>query len=260
MKKQTLVILAVLALLLAACDGLSQKYSEALEESFAVGDAPTLTVDNFAGAVTVRAGESGTIRVVATKRAAREKDLDRIEVEMKEQDGGVAIETDRPSGWKNASVELEITAPANTRVDLYTGAGDVIVRDLSGKVRVDSGAGDVEIDGASGEVDAHTGAGDIDVRDASGLVRLDTGAGDIDYQGQPRGDCRFDTGAGSIKLRLPDDVNVTVDLDTGAGDIDVDMDVDGKVSKREVRGTIGSGDEGEIRAHTGAGDIDLISQ
>jgi hypothetical protein len=236
------VILVILVLLLAACGTLSERESEVEEASFAVGDTPTLVVDNFAGDVTVRAGESGTIRVVATKWAGREKDLDRIEVRMDERDGEVEVITDPPSGWKNVSVDLEITAPAGTRAELRSGAGDVIVRDLEGDVRADSGAGDVDIRGASGEIDAHTGAGSID------------------YEGRPQGSCRFETGAGSIKLRVPDDVNVEVDLDTGVGSVDVSLPVDGQVSKDRVRGTIGSGDEGEIRARTGAGSIDLIGR
>lgn len=261
MNRKTLIILAVLALMLAACGGLRQRYSEVLEESFAVGEMPSLSVDNFAGDVVVHVGESGTIRVVATKRAAREKDLDRVDVEMEERDGELEVVTDPPSGFKNVSVDLELTVPDDTRVNLHTGAGEIIVRDLNGDVRASSGAGDVDIRDTSGEIDAHTGAGSIDVRRATGLVRLDTGAGEIDYQGRPQGNCRFDTGAGSITLRLPTDVNVKVDLDAGVGDIDVkDIDVDGKISNHEVKGTIGNGDEGEIRAHTGAGSIDLVGQ
>ena len=242
MRKQTLVTLAVLALLLVACGGLKQRYSEVIEESFAVGNTPALTVDNFAGDVTVRSSEGGTLRVVASKRAAREKDLDRIEVVITQRDGAVEVETDPPSGLKNVSVDIEITAPIGTHVDLHTGAGDVIVRDVDGDVRADSGAGDIDIRGTSGKIDAHTGAGSID------------------FRGRPRGNCRFDVVAGTIKLRLPADVNVKVDLDTSAGDIDVELPVDGKVSNRNVNGIIGSGDEGEIRAHVSAGNIDLVSQ
>lgn len=242
MRKIFIMLLATLALSVAACGGLRQRYSDTVEESFAVGETPTLSVDNFAGDVIVRTGESRTVRVAATKRAAREKDLDRIDVLMEERDGEVSVETDPPSGLKNVSVDLEITVPSGATVDLHTGAGDIIVRDLDGDVRADSGAGDVDVRGTTGEIDAHTGAGSID------------------YRGRPRGNCRFDVGAGSIKLRLPDDVNVELDLDVGAGDIDVEFSVDGKVSNRQVTGTIGNGVDGEIRAHTGAGSIDLVSQ
>ena len=242
MSRGMFVLGVVLVLSLAACGGLKQRYSDVVEQSFAVGDAPMLTVDNFAGDVSVHAGEGSAIRVVATKRAAREKDLERIEVRMNERDGAVEVVTDPPSGWKNVSVDLEITVPAGASVDLHTGAGDLIVRDLQGAVRADNGAGDVDIRGTSGAVDAHTGAGSID------------------YRGRPQGECRFDTGAGTIKLRLPDDVNIKVDLDTGVGDIDVELPVEGEVSNRKVEGIIGSGDEGEVRAHTGAGSIELVGQ
>jgi len=209
-------------------------------EAFAVGDAPSLEIDNFAGNLTVRTGESGTIRVVATRKARSRADLDRIEVDVSERDGGLVIRTDKPSAFTNASVELEITAPASTR--LYA----------------DTGAGNVEIDGITGEIDVHTGAGNTDVRGAAGTVRLDTGAGNTHYQGTPQGECRFETGAGNIRLTLPADVNVRVELDTGVGNIDVDFSVDGQVTRREVRGVIGSGAQGTIYAHTGTGNIDVI--
>jgi hypothetical protein len=192
------------------------------EEAFAVGETPSLAIDNFAGNVTVRSGESGLIQVVATKNARRESDLARIEVQMSEQDGGLLIKTNKPSSLNSASVDLEITAPAGTVLD------------------------------------ANTGAGDIDVRVAAGTARLDTGAGSLRYQGMPQGECRFETGAGDITLALPTDLNVRVDLETGTGDIDVDFVVDGEVTRREVQGVIGSGAEGTIYAHTGAGNIDVV--
>jgi hypothetical protein len=279
MKKQALGIALILALLLVACQVVgSQKYSEKLEQTFPVGDAPVVTVDNFAGEVVVRAGEDGRIRVAATKRAAREKDLDDIQVRMNGRDGGMEIITDRPSGLQNLSVELEITAPANTQVDVRTGGGDVNVRGIEGEieantgggsievrdassdVRVETGGGDIEVWGASGAIEARTGGGSIEVRDALGLARLETGGGSIDYEGRTQGSCLFETGGGSIKLRLPADISARVELDTGGGEIDVEFPVEGRVSKQEVSGTIGGGDGGEIRAHTGGGDIDVIRQ
>ncbi len=214
--------------------------SERSEEAFAVGDAPSLTIDNFAGNVIVRTGQSGVIRVAATRKARSRDDLDRIEVAVSERDGGLVVKTDKPSSLWNVSVELEITAPAGTRVD------------------VDTGAGNLTIDGITGGIGAHSGAGDMDVRDAAGTARLDTGAGNIRYQGAPQGECRFETGAGNIRLTLPADPNVRVDLQAGVGNIDVNFPVDGQVTRGEVQGVIGSGAEGTIYAHSGAGNIDVV--
>ncbi|MGD9048743.1 MAG: hypothetical protein PVF77_11880 [Anaerolineae bacterium] len=220
--------------------GVTSLQSERSEEAFVVGETPSLKIDNFAGNVTVRAGERDVIRVVATKKAPHIGDLGRIEIQIDEQDGGLAIRTSKPSGFTNASVELEITAPASTRLDL------------------DNGAGNVDVDGLTGKIDAHTGAGNMDVRGAAGTARLDTGAGNIDYQGMPQGECRFETGAGNIRLVLPADLNVQADLDTGLGNIDVDYVVDGQVTRTEVNGVIGDGSQGSIYVQSGTGNIDLI--
>jgi hypothetical protein len=265
-----------------------------IEETFNVGSSPRLELDNFAGSVTVEAGESGVIQVVATKRALRAADLDRIVIERSPTDGGLLIRTRKPATLLSASVDFQITVPADTRLRLDTGAGSVEVRGLSGDVdvdtgsgsveledisaavdaqsgsgnmtvrgsagpvRLDTGSGSIEVEDTAGDLDAHTGSGSIRVRDASGRARLDTGSGSIRYQGSPSGECRFETGSGSITLELPDDLSVEIDLATGSGDIDVQFDVAGQVRKREVKGTIGDGSQGSIDAQTGSGDIDVI--
>lgn len=267
---------------------------ERIEQTFDVGSAPNLKIDNFAGSVTVHAGERGEIHVVAVKRASGFGSLDRIKVEMSEREGGVVIRTHKSSPLSNASVQIEVTAPPDTRLDLHTGAGSTEVRGLHSDVQVDTGSGSVVLDDISGEIDAHSGAGSIQVYEAegtltldtgsgsiklngvsgeidahsgsgsmeahraSGRVELDTGSGSIDYEGSLQGDCRFESGAGSITLRLPADLDMEVELDTGSGTISTDYDVVGHVSKQEVSGTIGHGDDGSIYAHTGTGSINLL--
>jgi len=210
---------------------------ERLEESFEVGQAPNLEITNFAGSVTVRSGEGNVVRVVATKKATSEAKLDRIQVRMTEADGRVVIKTKKLLDQGNASVDLEITAPAGSRVSVDTGAGTVVVRDIAGRI------------------DINSGAGSVDVRGAAGPVRVDLGAGQITYEGAPSGDCRFQTGAGEIALRLPGSPNVRIDLGTGLGAVDVDFDVDGRVSPRRAEGVIGDGSQGSIFAHTGVGGV-----
>jgi phage baseplate assembly protein gpV len=259
-------ICAAVALLVAAgwlsgwsfdWDRVTSYERERIEQTFEVSDTPTLEIDSFAGNVTIRAGEGRVIQVVATKRTSRRSDMERIEIEMTESGAGLVIKTRKPAPLSNASVDLEITTPAGTRLDAHTGAGSVHVQGLTGDVQVDTGAGSVDMRDVKGDIDAHSGAGSIDVLDGTGVVRLDTGAGSIEYQGTPEGDCRFESGAGSITLRLPSDLNVEVDLGTGVGDIDLAFAVDGRVTRREVEGVIGSGDQGSIYAHTGTGSIHL---
>jgi DUF4097 and DUF4098 domain-containing protein YvlB len=249
---------------------------EGMDRIFRVDAAPRLAIDNFAGSITVRNGEEGEMRVIAVKKAPSAGSLDRITIEVDEREGGLVIETRKSQVLGSGSVQFEIIAPTNTDLDLHTGAGNVDVRgfrsnlmldsgagslsiqDAAGIIDAQSGAGSISMRGVSGEVDAHSGAGSIDISDAEGQMRLDTGTGSISYRGALRDDCRFESGAGSIELRLPADLDMEVDLGTGIGSIDVGYAVDGIVDQREVRGVIGSGRDGSIYAQTGSGGIDLF--
>lgn len=210
-----------------------------IEETFEVGKAPSLEITNFAGSVSIQPGEGNMIHVVATKKAPSQSRLDRIEVDMNETGSGVVIKTWKLFDTGNASVDLEITAPAGSRV------------------KVDTGAGQVDVRGITGQIDIHSGAGEVDVRGAQGTVGVELGAGQITYEGIPSGDCRFQTGAGEIILRLPESPNVRIDVGTGIGAVDVGFDVDGQVSLRSVEGVIGDGSQGTISAHTGVGSVNV---
>jgi DUF4097 and DUF4098 domain-containing protein YvlB len=266
----------------------------AMERAFEVAGSPRLDIDNFAGRVFIQESGSGEIQVKAIKHARRAGDLDRIQVQMSQRDGRVEIKTRKPPTLGNAWVEFEIAAPADTELhvstgagavevsgvgdgavvstgsgsvtvrglrgemDLHSGSGSVTARDLEGRLKASTGSGRLVIEDMTGEIDAHTGTGSIDVRRASGVVQLDTGSGGIEYQGSPQGNCRFETGSGSISLRLPADLRAEVDLHTGSGSIEIDFAVVGQISRRDVKGVIGGGGNVSIYVHTGSGSIDLI--
>ena len=231
--------------------------SERIVESFVAGEAPSLRVDNFAGEILVRVGESDTIQVTATKRARRVSDLDRIEIEMAQEGGGVVAKSRKLVDLNNAVVDFEVTVPARTRLDLYSGAGTTDARGIENDVKVFTGAGTVTLRDVVGDIEAHTGAGLMEVSRARGRVQMDTGAGEIQFQGELQGDCRFTTGAGEIRLELPADLNMAIDLSSGLGSVDVGYPVVGQTSTRSAKGTIGTGNDGSIYAFTGVGSIDL---
>jgi predicted membrane protein len=218
------------------------RVAERTEQSFTVGDAPTLDVENFAGDVTVRSGGSGEIRVIVTKRAGSDSQLDRIDVDVSEQADGVRIQASHPgTSIGGVSVRLEVFVPADARLELDTGAGNVMVAGVQGEISARSGAGNVRVEGAAGPVD------------------LEVGAGEIDYEGDPQGDCVLDSNVGNVTLRLPEDVNAEVRLTTGVGNIDLDgFDVEGEIGRTEVDGVIGTGAEATIEARTGAGNVVLV--
>jgi hypothetical protein len=218
------------------------RVEERSEQIFSVGEAPTLEVENFAGDVTVRAGGSGEIRVIVTKRARSDSQLNQIDADVSERDDGVRIRTSHPgTSIGGASVNLEVFVPGDARLELDTGAGNVTV------------------DGVQGEISARSGAGNVRVQGAADPVELDVGAGEIDYEGEPQGDCVFNSNVGNVTLRLPSDVNAEIRLTTGIGNVDLGgFDVEGEISRTEVDGLIGTGEEATIEAHTGAGNVVLV--
>jgi len=89
--------------------------------------------------------------------------------------------------------------------------------------------------------------------DARPMVHV--GAGNINYRGRPNGLCTLGTGAGTITIRLPADVNVEVHLSVGAGSIQVGFPVVGQTNAQLVDGVIGTGADGRIEVTVGAGSI-----
>ena len=217
------------------------RVTERTEQVYTVGQSPLLEVDSFAGNVTVRTGESGRIRAVVTKNARNSAGLQRIRVDFDQGDNGLRIRASRPTGLSaNESVNLVLYVPADARLDL------------------DTGAGNIEVDGVEGEIVAHTGAGNVHVWGAAARVELDTGAGNIDYQGEPWGEATFETGAGNISLHLPADVSAEIELHTGIGNISLGgFPVEGDTSGTDIQGSIGTGEQATISADTGVGNISL---
>lgn len=264
-----------------------------IDRTYDVGRSPRLTIDSFAGSITVRAGESGEIQLMATRHARRASDLENLEVEIRPVAGSLSVVTRNPRRLGNAYVRLELVVPADTTFDLRTSSGAVelsglrgggsaetssgrvTARDMSGKVSLHTSSGgmavygfegelqlhvssgSIDVDSADGSLDAHTSSGGIDVREAQGRVQLDTSSGSIDYQGVPVGDCSFKTGSGSIDVRLPSGLDARVDLHTGSGSVNVNFAVDGEQSRQTVVGVIGSGGDTSIYARTNSGGISL---
>ncbi|HNS50682.1 MAG TPA: hypothetical protein PKO09_05820 [Anaerolineae bacterium] len=215
--------------------------TERVEETIDVGTAPELVVDSFAGRVTIRAGGDGSVRIVATKHVPAGVSPEEIVLTMRTEGSRVRV-TARPTQTNVTKrwVEFDITVPAQTALDVRTGAGAVEVRGVQGDLEVDAGAGGIEIEGAAGS------------------ARLTAGAGGIDYAGRPSGSCTFRVGAGGITLRFPADTDVEVDLAAGVGGVSSQLPVYGRVARHSIHGRLGTGEKGRVSATAGVGGVNLL--
>jgi DUF4097 and DUF4098 domain-containing protein YvlB len=222
---------------------------------YEVGPAPSLTIDNFAGSITVSAGESGAIEVIAHKQVGRQRDLERREVNIRPQDGGLAIETRRPPGGGRAMVQLEIRTPIDTRLEARTGSGSIEVRGLRGGAQVDTGSGSLVLSDLAGQLKANTGTGSIEVDGVEGEASVDTGSGSLRLYAI-HGGLVARTGTGSVEIA---DVQGGLEAHTGSGRIDVQEAIGGPAKLDTGSGRIEYSGQpaGPCRFETGSGDVTL---
>lgn len=162
-------------------------------------------------------------------------------------------------------------------VQVKTGSGSIHVDGARGALEARSGSGSISADAVEGPIAARTGSGDIEleqsgagdvaVESGSGRIRLrgvhgglhvDAQSGPVHVEGVVAGDWRIASSSGSVTLELPEDAAFELDARTSSGHIDVDLPVtvQGRLSKRSLRGTVGGGGPKlEIDTHSGSIEI-----
>jgi hypothetical protein len=187
----------------------------------------------------------------------------------------------RRGWWRDHQVKVNFTVrvPADARIKVGTGNGDVSVdgggaevvaasgngrvevSGTTGEVRASSGNGRITVEGAQGAVDASSGNGDIRVSTSLGPVTATSGNGSIDVvmdrlEGSP--DMEFTTGNGRITVSVPEGFGAELQSITGNGRVLVDFPIQmrGRIDPSRVRGTIGKGG-GRLTMTTGNGDLEI---
>lgn len=182
--------------------------------------------------------------------------LDTSSGDIEVRDGAGALDLDTGSG------DIRV---ADHEGDFLgdTGSGDVRLERVRGeRIVADTGSGDVELVSVAGALDLDTGSGDLIGRDLEigERLRANTGSGDVRLAGDFAAvrDLYVDTGSGDVLLTVTGGApSVHLTIDTGSGDVDIDLD-EARVKKwkGEVVADIGSS-EGKGTIDTGSGDVTL---
>lgn len=141
---------------------------------------------------------------------------------------------------------VRIAGAAKT-VDCKTVSGGITLRGAGGAVSLKAVSGGIRAEDVKGSIEAETVSGGItlgNVREASS-VRAKTVSGGIDCETEilPSGRYSFDALSGGITLLLPASAAFEVEAETFSGHIATDFPVvvSGKISPKELRGTVGTG-------------------
>jgi DUF4097 and DUF4098 domain-containing protein YvlB len=234
---------------------ISAAVTQQTDTVFAVQPGARLDVDAFRGEVVVRTWSQNEMRIVAYHAS-------RTRVGITQSSSVVRL---RPQAYRGvANVDLEITVPAGTDIDVN---GTFMNADLSGElgeVRVETvqgdlaaaGAtgfaylysvqGDVRLENATGDLTVHSVHGSLTVSQAAGSVTADathggitlsdiessrveatTVSGTVRFDGtiEDGGRYRLSTHSGNVILAVPENINAAISVATFSGSFDAGFPV-----------------------------------
>lgn len=262
--------------------------TDVIERGVDVGEAVPVSIDSFAGSITVLTGDHGRVQVVAERRGFDDNDLENIAVDATKHDDGVHI-TARTSSPRRGRhwVQLTVTVPPGTptrlrtrggsvrvdgtgaEVDAHTSGGSIKVAGTKGAAELETAGGSIRLDDHGGPVravtiggsvklaghllgvDTSTIGGSIKIDGAYGPVAASTKGGSIVVAGLLSGSCSLDTAGGSIRVALAAESNLQVKV---KGD---NVTTDLGTGSRRGGGdfTVGTGDDGTLSVQAVAGSV-----
>ncbi|MEY2421909.1 MAG: hypothetical protein QOI95_1976 [Acidimicrobiaceae bacterium] len=266
--------------------------SETIEQTVAVDGATPVVIDNRAGAIKVRPGDTNVVKVEAELFAPSAHLIEEMIVTAELKDSQVFVRCDWPDHRHGRRARVIVTVPSGTAVRANTLGGSISVKQTHGPATVSTKGGSIKVVGAHGEVDARTAGGSIRVDDHSGPVHASTSGGSVHLAGVLTGTVEAKTAGGSVHIEGAD--RATVVASTSGGSIyvrgrlvghsqmrtaggsvtvaipsDSQVRIDGKGSsascdfadldtqRGRIQGTLGDGSEGTIEFRTSAGSVTL---
>jgi len=215
-------------------------------------------VDMAGGRIRIRASDrTDTVVEVRPGDASSDADVQTAErTRVEYSDGRLLVKgpksTARLFFWRNASVDVTVDLPTDSRVDVQAWA-DVRSEGRLGDATFDTSAGNVQL-GETGRLKLRTAAGDVSVARSAGQADITTAAGKI-WLGAVDGTATATTSAGDVTVG---EVTGELRLKTAHGDITVDRAlaaIDAKTAFGTVR--VGEVVRGSVLLNTGWGDVDV---
>lgn len=269
-----LVIAIVMAFALLAAAGCTAGPTETRDDSFSVNGTTALIVNSDNGWIKVNAGIDNEVRVQATLRG-----VDRIDYEVSQDGNTIIVLAEIDQGWfiSNVGVDITITAPVNTDVELETsnGAielngiegtgtlgtsnGKIILENVKGDFEGETSNGKIEVDTLEGTAFLRTSNGGLDLQEMTGEVDAETSNGGISYSGDmiAGGDNRLITSNGDVDVELLGTPSIELDASTSNGDIMSELPITATATSDDhLVGTIGKG-EADLYIRTSNGDITI---
>ena len=207
------------AVLLAGIAFSSTPATATLDKSFTVGGAPTLIIHGAVGSVQVNPGVNGQIALHATKKvralthAQAQSELNGIAITTTQSGNVVTIQVDASSVdglylFNFRQIDLDVTTPATTSLNVVENAGTLDASGLTGKLTTQVNAGSVSLE-------------NMTMADGSAL-HVNAGSLSVDGALVPGASLLVEVNAGSADVTLPQNTSAHVNASASAGSVNVD--------------------------------------
>ncbi len=269
-------LISSLALALIVLPGCTVAGVQTRDDSFEVGGSPLVEANVELARLTVRAGASGRVQIQATLRHASKTNYqvqqagDTIKIDVQMQ-SGFSSKIDQPA------VEIIVTVPRSTNLDLRsstgylyvdelsghimltTSSGGIHVSDCEGRIELQNRTGTIECRRVQGELQVRSDAGSVDLDTVKGTFDVETKSGRIRFEGElaSAGEHRFESDTGSVDLVILGSPDVTLDATSRTGSVSCTLEIVEQVrSKRACKGVLGTG-TGQLQVVTSTGSITI---
>lgn len=275
---------SIIVLLVLACIGgvatavvfSSPEVSTSSSQELSVSGVPLIHLNSNATDVTILAGtDHSTVHILVQKHAqavnsaSAQAGLNRMKVTTTQSGDTIDVETHFTDEvgiiLHHEWMDLTITVPPSTNLDLTTAAGDVTITGISGTMQLTSEAGDIALHNSAleGTSTIHSDAGDMRLQSviADAHTSITTNAGNVNFNGAVESSATLSvhTNAGDVNLTLPPDTSAHFSATTSVGNITIDPIWPISVTKETVissaNGTMGTSPSATISVTSNAGEI-----
>ena len=228
--------------------------------SFDVDEPAELMVDLDVGSLAIVAGDGSTVQVDASIKAFGVSDtdaqqmLDNLQLTATQTSSRVEVvgrwEDPNPLRGRSPQIDLRISVPRRTDIE------------------VDLGAGRVDVSGIEGNADIKANVGQVTLRDLDipETLVVESNVAEVDYTGalNEGSSYRFTSDVGAIQLRLPEDSRFAIDAASDLGAVVVEFDVVGESTREltgaKVEGVVGGASDTTLYLRSDVGAIYVRKQ
>ena len=262
-----LVVTAGCCINIGSC-AMRAKYQRTVQLSAPLSPGSSFAAQTHNGSITIAGADVTDCNLTATivAQAVTEEDAkklaERIKIKLEPWGDKLTAKIDKPTFMRNqsVSVNLDVTVPNRSDLELTTHNGEIRITDITGRLNGTTHNGKVTAEQISGTTELRTHNGSMICRQISGDTQLKTHNGGIKvfYSEYAPSVCNISliTYNGGIELTTPSSFSGEVDASTHNGSIRTDLPITvvGKVSKSKLTGKIGIG-QGKLRLETHNGSI-----